>query len=553
MATSPKSGHQRADSGVEGIDSASKALLTAQNFYNAVTSLTSEKGFQAFSDLLELLPRQETEIKVKDAAIHDLNDKLEAKEKSHKAFIKKQVLAFEDRYDDWTDENSTLEDRVEELEKAARVKDEEVMMLRKTNEEEVVRLRDVIKHTEEKNTDLEAAYESLTKASKEFEKRVVNLEATLQKSQAESEDRAQKIEELNDRIADMKKTLDEGDEKYRCLNAEAIQSKEALMGMLQYCVTLNELDLTETAGRIDAIWKSAINFVVDFAGGELPDHTLQSDWTKIRDNEVFQHRIPLPQSNSEVAREMRVAIILGILATLINNVIFQPTYLVSHEDHGLRENLCHQAFINAEQEQAGRSALLAMLPEEQEENEKEGIDYVATELLDGMNVQVLLSPENVLIVRQALEQLLLRFQQEWKIIQRGREKLEVSFQHSFSADYPWHVLDLRASNAKPKKNSHAKPSSTSLEDKIVVVPRLYHIKAQDGGKPLTHGYVLQKAHLNAAETELSKILPADPFERSGPSRTRNRGGRKMSVAGSTTSSGRGLGRFLSQPRGGPTL
>ncbi|KAH7071882.1 hypothetical protein BKA63DRAFT_59194 [Paraphoma chrysanthemicola] len=553
MATPHKSGHHRADSGVEGINSTSKPLLTAQNFYDAVTSLTSENGFQAFSDLLKLVPIQENEIKVKDAAIHDLNDKLDAQERSHKAFVKKQLLAFEDRYDDWTDENSTLDDRVEELKKAAKVKEEEVVAFRKGKEEEVMNLRKGIDKVEAKNKDLEAACETLTKASKDFEKRVIELEATLQESQAESEGRTQEIDELNKQIADLKSALDEGTENYRCLNAEAIQSKEALMGMLQYTVKLNELDLTNTASRIEAVWKSAIDLVIKFAGGELPDHTLQSDWTKLRENEVFQHRIPLPQSNSEVAREMRVAIILGILATLIDDVIFQPTYLVSHEDQGLRENLCHQAYINAEQEQAGRSALLAMLPEEQEENEKEGIDYVATELLDGMNVKNLLSPENVSIVRQALEQLLLRFQQEWKIIQRGREKLEVSFQHSFSAEYPWHVLDLRASNAKPKKNPHAQLSSTSLEDKIVVVPRLYHIKAQAGGTPLTHGYVLQKARFNAAETELSRILPTDPFERSGSGRTRNRGGRKMSVAGSTASSGRGLGRFLSQPRGAPTL
>jgi chromosome segregation ATPase len=117
---------------------------------------------------------------------------------------------------------------------------------RKGKEEEVMNLRKGIDKAEAKNKDLEAACETLTKASKDFEKRVIELETTLQKSQNESEGRMQEIDELNKQMTDLKSALDEGTEKYRCLNAEAIQSKEALMGMLSYCVKLNELDLTKT-------------------------------------------------------------------------------------------------------------------------------------------------------------------------------------------------------------------------------------------------------------------------------------------------------------------
>jgi hypothetical protein len=279
--------------------------------------------------------------------------------------------------------------------------------------------------------------------------------------------------------------------------------------------------------------------------------TLQRDWTKLRENDIFKNRVPLPQSNSETAKKMRVATVLGVLATLIDKVVFQPTFLL-HDDSELRDYLRIQATIDPSKERYTRGILLSMFPEVQERNVEDGIRFIVDEVLMTANVQLLLAPENIAAFEEALEHLISQFKEAWKTVQRGKQKLESSFHYSLSPGFAWYVFDMDVAQGKDGKHNEVPLVTGTEEDDIVVVPRVYTMETK-GATPVSHGYVLRKAHLEAANDEVRKGIPSAPFTRTASSRHRHRPSRTMSVSGHGASGGHPGEIFLSQTRGAPNV
>jgi hypothetical protein len=241
---------------------------------------------------------------------------------------------------------------------------------------------------------------------------------------------------------------------------------------------------------------------------------------------------------------MRVAVVVGTLARLVDNIVFQPTFLLD-EDSGLRDFLRHQAAIDPSKERYARGILLSMFPEVQDTNCRHGVSFVVKEILNTANVRVLLTSETISTFEKALESLVTQIQEEWKVIQRGKQKLEPSFNYSNSTDLPWHVLEMPFAEVQEEKRNEAHLPTGDVEDDLVIVPRLYLFGSAPDPPPVTHGYVLRKAHLDAAEDEVRKNLPSAPFAKAPSSRHRTRPVRGMSVTGDAVSSGRNGNHFLS--------
>ena len=250
---------------------------------------------------------------------------------------------------------------------------------------------------------------------------------------------------------------------------------------------------------------------------------------------------------------MRVAIVLGTLATLIDKFIFQPTYLLD-ENSGLREILCQQAKIDPVKERFTRGILLSISAEAQEvDSEEDVVDLVVDKLLDDEIVKILIDPESTNAFGTELERLVMQFQDQWKIVQHGKQKLETSFDHSPSNDHPWHVLDMHIRNLKGDPSNEI-PYDTSIleEDKTVIVPRVYLIGTENERIPQTNGYVLRRTHLDAAEEETRRDSPIATSTQAPSSRQRRR---RLSQTATVTShahsssSGNKGERLLSRARG----
>src|SRR5258708_4230115 len=113
------------------------------------------------------------------------------------------------------------------------------------------------------------------------------------------------------------------------------------------------------------------------------------------------HQVPLPQSNSDAAKQMRFAVFLAILARELDEHIFQPSYL-STEDNSIREVLVGLAMTEPKRESFCRALLLSLDPEGQamnlDERKKTVVRNVGSCLLE------LLSPTQFQGVRTSLEE-----------------------------------------------------------------------------------------------------------------------------------------------------
>jgi hypothetical protein len=249
----------------------------------------------------------------------------------------------------------------------------------------------------------------------------------------------------------------------------------------------------------------------------------QANWAKLNDNEVFRNYIPLPQNNSNIAKQMRVAVVLGILASLVGEFLFQPTYVLD-ERSGLQELLRRQAAINPWKEMYTRGILLSMPHDDQEDIDMGMIESIM-ENLDEI-ADVFFTPKDDFVTfAKELGELLLEFQKQWKRVQLGREKLEPSLHRIPSlTNYPWYVVDLPAAT-NAKKRTSSPPTTNNAQDGIIIIPQVVHIRTEGDPAPVTHGWVLQSAHIHAADEEKTKIdrsLRTAPRAEEAPERTRTR-------------------------------
>lgn len=229
---------------------------------------------------------------------------------------------------------------------------------------------------------------------------------------------------------------------------------------------------------------------------------------------------------------MRAAIVLGVLTRLVDKLVFQPTYLLD-EESGLREILRDEAAIDPVKERYIRGILLSISPDEQEANAESIVHDVAKELLDIANVRVLLTTETSATFPEGLESFVRQCQVEWKIIQRGKQRLEPSFAYSASSDYPWQLFNDKSADAKEERHFEKLSATTAIENHIVLVPRIYLVSTKADPDPITHGCVLDRMPLDAAAEELRNSLSSTPFTHATSGRNRNRPARAMSMTGNS--------------------
>jgi hypothetical protein len=274
---------------------------------------------------------------------------------------------------------------------------------------------------------------------------------------------------------------------------------------------------------------------------------LQRDWAKLNDNKWVKNHIPLPQSNSNIAKQMRVAVVLSALARLVVKFLFQPTYVLD-ECSGLRPLLRHQAAVNPRKEMFTRGVILSMRHEDQKELDLGIIESIMEDLEKIARVDILFATEDDFTAfAEALEELLLQFQAQWKRIQRGTQKLEPSLDGNPSpANYPWYIVDLPVA-ADGKKRTSSPPTTTDAQDDTIIVPQVVIIRPEGDPEPVTRGWVLQKAHIHAADEERTKIrktLRTNSFVEETQDRPRNRPRRGMSISASTHPDRRKSNGFL---------
>ena len=229
-------------------------------------------------------------------------------------------------------------------------------------------------------------------------------------------------------------------------------------------------------------------------------------WSGFKDEEKLGGKIPIPQSNTIDAKNMRVAAILAVLARSVDRNIFQPTYHLDF-DSGLRELFVQQATKNSRRELWCRALLLSMFPQYQEAVATQRCAAVVHEVMSV--VQGLLPGEQIDRFRIRLNQFTESAIDIWKRIQRVKEKLESDFDVTVYKEMRWQTLKLDGGTASNSEGAEVSNIEDISEVRLVVFPRLYVL---DDTKtvPVTTGVVLKKSHCERAQREMDETQPGSP-------------------------------------------
>lgn len=165
-----------------------------------------------------------------------------------------------------------------------------------------------------------------------------------------------------------------------------------------------------------------------------------SCWKNLRGADALKGptQIPLPQSNSPVAKAMRIATVLSVLSRTLHKHIFRPFYLME-DDTELTRLLHGVEFENPSREENIRSTLLATLPEIQRHGAKTRVQHVVREV--SWVVQHLLGALPYDAFCNGLGNACALACTEWQKIQMAKMKIEPYFGPPYD-EFDWQALPL---------------------------------------------------------------------------------------------------------------
>jgi hypothetical protein len=223
-------------------------------------------------------------------------------------------------------------------------------------------------------------------------------------------------------------------------------------------------------------------------------------WEALRKPELFQHRVPLPPTNSPEAKKMRIAVVSKILARSIDEYVFHPTYLFG-DGKEVRHTLIRQAISNSEHESLFRGVLLAILPEESEAAADMRVRKVVEEVLE--YVQDLLPEDRIEEFTSSLEKLVRDACEVWEETRMTRRHFEPHFESKRFGDIE--CLPLNFSGLRTSKTGQELTSQGAGDEELLVVfPRLYLVETDKIPEPITAGTMLGRSQSLRAAEELEK-------------------------------------------------
>lgn len=408
------------------------------------------------------------------ADISSAKERLETELAGANTTIEEHVKQAEASAEEIAALKATIEERIAEL---TGVKDD-LSKMTTTAEEAKARgesleteLKDMSTLAEEKAARVSALEGEVTDLTQKLEEKtthIATLEGQLQEMTEKADERAARVETLEGELSSMTTIANEGKARVEFLETELgvvtgkaeqlrsdldstskdLESKNARLAELDSYRVILRSETEDTYVQIlDTIWTSIASLVETQFRQDL-DHSVLTDescWANLRQSEYLKHarQIPLPQSNSPAAKQMRVAAVLAILSRALHRYIFRPVYLTENGsgDEGIVNMLRAIACGDAAREEHTRATLLAMLPEKQRAAAAKRVSVVVREV--SWSVQHLLSALQYEAFCTGLEAACKLACVQWMRIQLAQMKIEPYFGPPFD-DFDWQILPLPA-------------------------------------------------------------------------------------------------------------
>ncbi|KAE8370503.1 hypothetical protein BDV27DRAFT_61792 [Aspergillus caelatus] len=433
-------------------------------FFDQFKSLASNAGLDAIQAIYDENDKLAEQLKSKDRDIASLNKMMnDQKEKQETA-----LEGILETHEKEKARHKETKDNVQRLETTILGKDKHIAERNKA-------VDDLGKQVKKLQSDNEKERDKLAQAQRninDLQKSIQEKEITIKKMKAAEAD-------LEGKFASTKKRVSDLEEKATATNGLLETTRASLKKLEGYAVGYSTVTEDSAIESLCKLWSYATTEIFAMLKSDLPTITLgnTSAWEKLRRRELAQvHQIPLPCSNTLAAKQMRLALILAILAREINKHIFLPTYIapVDNENNPFRQVLNNEAAINSEKESFCRSILLSLDPPTQESICLEGIQTVVKNVSEYL--YELLSEEQRLAFHNTLSKVVQKAAAVWKPIQRSKRRYELDFDPPTADDECEVFVFPSANNAPKEKGANQKnPNKISL----TVFPRVSIIENKE--------------------------------------------------------------------------
>jgi hypothetical protein len=223
----------------------------------------------------------------------------------------------------------------------------------------------------------------------------------------------------------------------------------------------------------------------------------QTRWDRFIENLALKRGTPpLPLRNTDVAKKVRTAAALAIIASQLATRIFTPFYKPAASDD-IRELLLGLAEEDCQKELMCRALLLSQWTEEGQREAEEGLrKEVIDTVTKGLGPWI--DDNKMDAFRQELRDLLKGAMRLWRGAQNSTSKFDATVDDI--RDPGWGILsDLN--NGEPPADSHAKSAILALFPRILII-------REDEDEVLFAGIGLWDWQTAAAEQELREDMEA---------------------------------------------
>ncbi|KAB8221158.1 hypothetical protein BDV33DRAFT_230453 [Aspergillus novoparasiticus] len=362
------------------------------------------------------------------------------------------------------------------------------------------------KQVKKLQADMAKERENLEQAHRDIndlQQNIKEKETTIDKMKAAGAD-------LKDKLVSTKKKVKELEDEATGLKGSLATTQASLRKLEGYATGYTDVTEDSVIEGLGKFWDYAKAEIFAMLETDLPSDTLRNNsvWEKLRECELARdHQLPLPCSNTLAAKQMRLALILAILAREINTHIFLPIYIapVDNKYNQFRKVLANQASTDSEKESFCRSILLSLDPTTQDRVCRVGIQTVVNNVLEYLDE--LLPKDRRPAFHKTLEEVVQEAARIWKPIQGSRRRFEPDFDPPTADDdcetFTFPVTD----NTSTEKGAKSKnPKKIAL----TVFPRLSII---ENNMSTAYTTIIQLSNSQyewvAAESEMDKE-PASP-------------------------------------------
>ncbi|KAL0934367.1 MEI5 protein [Colletotrichum truncatum] len=317
-------------------------------------------------------------------------------------------------------------------------------------------------------------------------------------------------------VADLESAQKKSSDELEKMRKELGQANTRLSQVDGFTVDMipssDEVDSEEWLGNI---FESSYSLVQTYFGADLEAKILsdKSCWEAIRNHPSILRLIPLPASNTTTAKYMRIAASLAILARILADYIFRPTYLLYENE--LSNILSELVKLDQEKERHFRLLLLGTRPDKQRINVDKRVRDVAVEMMK--HTGSLLASDQKHNFISDLEDLCQEICSRWTDIQKLEERIEPDFTFGFADELDdWNILQFpteeelkpapaqngvlpvqNGESAQPQGEHH---SPAMKKDTAVLWPAFLAF-AEGSHELFREGLVLDEALADAARSE----------------------------------------------------